>query len=785
MMELQLAFPWGLVAGVPLAAALLGWATWRQWTQFRRPLHAAVTTSLRAVAALVLLLLLSRPLYIESQEEPPARNEIVVLVDRSQSMALEEDGESRYGAALDFARQRLIPAIGNVGLRARALTFAEDAEARDGPALAAVEPAGRRTNLGRAVLRALADSESPPLAIVALTDGATNEDEENRRAMAALLESRVALVGVGFGSEAGPKTLALRYVEAPPMAPPRQEFRISANLESGGTGELAPFDLLLLRDGQLVQKKSVPAGPAGRVWIENFTVTETQEGVHRYSVQLAAPTDGAQRTLANSSTVAVRIAAERDLRVLYVQGALTWDYKFIRLALMGDPTVKLAGLSRTSTTSVFYQNVENSAELKGGFPATLEELAPFSVVVLSSLRHSDLTPRQQDVLARFCGEFGGGVLMIGGPESFDGSWRESRLEQLLAVRFAPVARERPEQPFQLQVTPAALANPVFRISDEPAARAAWDRLPPFLNYAVVDEVKPGAQVWAEHPSDRGPHGPRPLIAIQQFGAGRSAVIGVQNFWRWRLAKESDPREFDRFWRQLLRHLAEGGRDQLTVTLPDQSLLPPADVRFSVMRQPDPQAPAGVSRSFRVKIHADESPSPESAGTNEANGSDAGASKSASSNSAPTNSAGAGNSAGAASATVEASRQQFDLAPGQSVDLSFHASRPGIYTLAIVDEQNAPVVTRSIEIRETNVEWQQAGRDMARLRQWASVSQGLAVRAEEGRDVAELLREVIARVEKSRRESPRQEPAGMNVWMFAILMGCLSVEWVLRKKWGLR
>jgi len=38
---------------------------------------------------------------------------------------------------------------------------------------------------------------------------------------------------------------------------------------------------------------------------------------------------------------------------------------------------------------------------------------------------------QQEVLARFCGELGGGVLLLGGAATFDGSWQNSRLEQLL------------------------------------------------------------------------------------------------------------------------------------------------------------------------------------------------------------------------------------------------------------------------------------------------------------------------------------------------------------------
>ena len=97
----------------------------------------------------------------------------------------------------------------------------------------------------------------------------------------------------------------------------------------------------------------------------------------------------------------VRISSEKELRVLYVQGALTWDYKFIGLALRGDPAIKLTGLTRTSSQSVFRQNVESAGELLGGFPTMLEELAPYRVVVISNLRPADLNPAQQELLVRF------------------------------------------------------------------------------------------------------------------------------------------------------------------------------------------------------------------------------------------------------------------------------------------------------------------------------------------------------------------------------------------------
>src|SRR5438874_4305604 len=244
------------------------------------------------------------------------------------------------------------------------------------------------------------------------------------------------------------------------------------------TDEMPAFDLLLFRDGQLHQKKSVSPGQGSRAWLENFVVSEEKPGAHDYKVQLLPPDLPNLKCVSLLATTAVRVSDEKELRMLYIQGALTWDYKFISLALRNDPTIKLTGLTRTSKQSVFRQNVESAGELMNGFPNTLEELAAFRVVVLSNLRPADLTPAQQDVLARFCSELGGGVLMIGGPATFDSSWQSSRLEQLLPVVFAPGGGVQGlDRPFRLQLTDDALQHPVFQIANSRSAREAWARLP--------------------------------------------------------------------------------------------------------------------------------------------------------------------------------------------------------------------------------------------------------------------------------------------------------------------
>jgi len=666
---------------------------------------------------------------------------VVLLMDRSESMSLEENERTRYQQALNFARDYLLPALKSANLPVQALAFAQDAEQVDGATLADTKPDGKRTNLGGAIARAVASSAVPPLAVIALTDGAANENADNARALSALVEARVPFVGVGFGSDLGVRTLSLRQVDAPPAVAPNTEFHVSAQLEMMNSDETPAFDLVLFRDGQMSQKKSIQPGKGSRVWLESFRVSEKEKGVHEYAVQFLPPTAPGLKCVNTMGNATVRITEEKELRVLYVQGALTWDYKFVTLALRNDPSMKLTGLTRTSKQSVFRQNVESAGELLNGFPTKLEEMAPFRVVVVSNLKPIDLTPAQQELLASFCSELGGGVLMIGGPATFDFSWQGSRLEQLLPVVFAKgLGVQGLDRPFRLQLTEEALQHPVFQIADNRPTREVWAGLPTFTQYGRVDAAKPGAQVWALHQQDEGPSGRRILMASQRYGAGISAVICIQNFWRWRLAKESEPAQFDRFWRQLFRFLGDSSRQDVAIHLADQDLHPEMDVQLSVEKQPSPKDATQTTQKLEVRVENDQ--------------------------------------------RKQILEQIVELASARPADMSFRADKAGIYTVSVRDLNKQPVASRTVEIRDLNLEFQNTGRNMELLRQWASLSDGLALKVEDCPDASEMVSQIKAKVEQVRRGKPLRRQVGANGWMLGLVLSCLAAEWVLRKQWHL-
>lgn len=739
---IQFEFPLGWQAGLPVALAALGLAFWRQRQHGVGSSRAGLLTLFRSLALLPLVFLAARPVWLAKEPPPPgAARPVVLLMDRSESMSLEENEATRYQQALRFARDFLLPALKSAGLPVQARLFAEQTEPVDGPGLASARPDGKRTNLGGAIACAVAENPVPPLAVIALTDGAANENADNARALSSLLEARIPFVGVGFGSDLGVRTLSLRQVDAPAVAAPNSDFYVSAQLEMMNTEEMPAFDLVLFRDGQMTQKKTVQPGKSSRVWLESFRLNEKDKGAHQYAVQFWPPNVSGLKSVNTRGSASVRISEEKELRVLYVQGALTWDYKFVTLALRNDISMKLTGLTRTSRQSVFRQNVESAGELVSGFPTTIEEMAPYRVIVLSNLKPIDLSPAQQELLGRFCSELGGGVLMIGGPATFDFSWQGSRLEQLLPVVFAPNSGVQGlDRPFRMELTEDALQDAVFQVAENRSTREAWAGLPTFTQYGRVDSAKPGAQVWAVHPQDQGPTGRRILMASQRYGAGRSAVICIQNFWRWRLARDSEPSQFDRFWRQLFRFLGDASRQEIAIHLPDQELHPGADVQIALEKQPNPHDATEQSRKFLVRVDSQEK--------------------------------------------KQLLEQTVELPPNRSVDLSFHAEKPGIYTVTVQDTSKQPVASRAIEIRDFNLEFQSTGRNMELLRQWASLTDGLALKVEDCPDASQMVSQIKSRVEQARRGKPMRHPFGANGWTLAFVLGCLATEWLMRKKWNL-
>ena len=741
--EFTFEYPVALLAGAPMALALLGLMAWRLRRGGAEMRQVMLLTGLRAVALAVLIFLLARPMWVTVSEAEKVNREVVLLVDSSESMSLAEEDGTRYEKLLRFLRKTLLPALDREKIAVRPFLFGGDVESTDAGAIANAKPDQPATDLGGAIAHGIQGSQRP-LAVIALTDGVANESANNNTALGALLDGGTPFIGVGIGRDTEVTSISVRNVTAPETAPPKQNFRVCAQLQAVTSGDTPAFDLLLLRDGKLAQTRKITPTRGSRLWTENFDVNEAENGTHYYTVQIQFPKDDTTTCLKREATAQVRITGENELRVLYVQGKLTWDFKFITRALAEDPSVKVTGLTRTSTKSVFRQNVLNPGELTSGFPTSMAEIAPFRLVVISSLNPSALSSDQQELVARFCSELGGGVLLLGGPDTFDASWQGSKLEQLLPVTFDPNPGVLGiDRPFHMQITDDALQNPAFLIADQSTNRAAWAQLPTFSEYGRVASAKPGAVVWARHEEDSNAEGKRILMASQRYGAGLSAVICIDNFWRWRLAKDANIQQFDRFWQQLFRYLGQAGRQDVTLSFTDGDLKAKSDVHMVVERQANSDSASQTTpppAEYRVVVHDP--------------------------------------------AGQVVFDQKCELVPKRAVELAFHTEKEGVYIASVQDDSGAELATRSIDLRSGRVELEKTARDMENLRQWASLTGGTALRLEDCENGDGILDAIRRAVEKAGSPHRAMTPAALNPWVLIALLLCLGTEWILRRKWGL-
>ena len=137
----------------------------------------------------------------------------------------------------------------------------------------------------------------------------------------------------------------------------RTKPKIQNQRQCAGNGRkaLPSFEVLLLRDGQLVDRRRVESFDGPRTWNETFEAVAAQDGVHTYEIKLMPPADESVVISNSQMTTAVRSVSSKEIRVLYVQGGLTWDYKFVHIALSKDPTIRLTGLSRTANASQVFR----------------------------------------------------------------------------------------------------------------------------------------------------------------------------------------------------------------------------------------------------------------------------------------------------------------------------------------------------------------------------------------------------------------------------------------------
>ena len=567
---------WLVVAlGIVLLAGLV--AVYALSNRFSSNRFKGVSLTLRVLVLLLILLPLLQPVLI-LPDVIPDENFVAVLVDASESMSVTDaDGQSRYQAALDMVgdEERGIIAGLEEYFQVRYYTF--DEQPRRVDSLGFVAPEGSGTNLALAMERIIDDFSGVPLAgTILLTDGGDNSDEVPLNQAEELRSMNVPLHIVGLGAQSFAtereilEATAMRSVEETTGA------EIEVKVRSWDA-EPAAVQFGLYRGEERVFTDTRTLKGEGK--IDQFTFFFEPDAPEADDYVLKIEEAEGETNVANNATPILIDTRKDSLRVLILEGSLRPEFKFLRRVMEDDQVVEVASVARTGPSQFYRQVTRNPEDLAGGFPVSTEALYQYKAVIIGDMEASAFSLEELQMLESFVRVRGGGLMMLGGLNSFaEGDYYNTTVAELLPLVIDPGRRtiipadftvedkEPEEQGFAFQPTAVGFENPILKLSPDPETnRDLWQSMPGLTSINYLGRVKPGAVVLAEKPEDDF-GASEPVLAIQRYGKGRSAALATASTWRWQMHLPADDARHERFWRQMIRWLVASAHDRVDLEL---------------------------------------------------------------------------------------------------------------------------------------------------------------------------------------------------------------------------
>ena len=534
-------------------------------------------SGLRAGAFLILLFLLLQPV-LHLRSVIPQKNFVAIAYDLSRSMEIRDgpEGQSRLAVEQRLLRADSNPVIAELAkkFKLRFFRFAKSAERME--SFSDVLHHGEITDIERTLHQVSGELATAPIAgIVLVTDGADNHSANLDAAASQFRARNVPVYTIGIGSSDFSRDTEVVRVTVPRRVLKNTVMEAEVSVRSKGYAGRRTRLLVLDRDRQL-QSQEIMLGSDGEVktYKVNFSSQAAGPRVFTFRVE---PFPDELIPENNDQTTLVQIDDEQP-QILYVEGEPRWEYGFLRRAISPDKNLQLITLLRQADGKFFRQGAESGSTLEKGFPTDKAELFGYKAIILGSVEASFFTLDQLRMVSDFVGQRGGGFLMLGGKNSFgQGGYINTPIEDILPVQLGQSARGIPEfldLEFKVRLTGYGAQHPITRLSlSEDENRKRWDSSPALVGFNPTAGPKPGATVLAQG-SAPDTRGHRPVIlAFQRFGRGKSVAFATATSWRWRMELEHTNNFHELFWKQMLRWLVSDVPDPVSIAAEKSSYSP--------------------------------------------------------------------------------------------------------------------------------------------------------------------------------------------------------------------
>lgn len=593
-LEWGLHWPWPSWLAVGMLALAVLALTAINLRRLPKARHQAVLFGLRFLTVLSVVLVLAQPTWV-SRTVRPGGPRIAVVVDRSASMARGSGEESRWNRALAAAAQL-------AGSQQVAwFTVAGALEpARSLEEVRSRQPTGTTTNL-LAALDALADAKqsSGLAAVVLISDGldngplgarnppqATALDTESAEVVDRL---RVRVHAVAIADPKPSRDVAVTDLRVSGFGFTRTFMQAAVELElSGYAAQEGEVQVTLRDNGRIAAEQTIPLRGEPKRSVE-LEFAPLHVGAHLLEVAVAPLPDEAT-TANNQAWASLRVVRDRT-RVLHLAGHPSWDTRFLRAHLRGNPAVDLV--------SFYIMIGQGAAAYVAGEDTTLIPF-PTREIFLDSLSSFDLVvfqdfPFGPFQVERYLPELqryvtgGGAFLVLGGKQSLSaGGYYGTAVADWLPVKLEPLTGADVgwhDAVVTPQLTPAGALHPVSLLGgDADTNNAAWNRHA-FSGRNTSMRAGADANVLV---TDTAGH---PMLAVSEMGDGRSAVLATDSLWQWA------------FSTQTAANLREQSRSDYHRLLDQMTAWLLRDPDMNALRVEPPAEPVPAGEPVRVRVSA--------------------------------------------------------------------------------------------------------------------------------------------------------------------------------------
>jgi uncharacterized membrane protein len=497
--------------------------------------------------------------------------QLLVLVDDSASMSLPVVGtETRLTRAqnvlytrgfLEELRKKFTVRVeGTSGRGPVGEAGPANSEPPPAPPFQGGENGGGAQDLAKELVWHCSWRRAQPLEqVLLISDGI----ETGTRELALAANELPALVStLCVGDETEIHDVILESAAVPPYVYLHDHAVVSAQIQSIGLEHEVTVKLISITDAgeKEVGTTTVAVKPGADAAIAHIEFETKAAGFQHYSLRLQ-PLEGELTQANNAIDFNLDVRSDK-IKVLFVEGEPSWEYKFAKQSLESDPVIDFSGLVRLPGDEWFYQGKPARpdskpvfANPKDGFPASSDELDYFDVLILGDVERKIFEQSGRfDVLESFVTRRGGGLVTIGGYKVYAaGNYEDTPLARMVPFQITRDKKLQLINRFNVQATTQAIMHPAMQLEQDPKKNVeAWAKLPWVEGGNAFKAVKPGATTLLVHPTLKTTLGPRPIAAAWQVGHGRVFSSALDGTWHWRLARTTENDYHKRFWGQVSR-----------------------------------------------------------------------------------------------------------------------------------------------------------------------------------------------------------------------------------------